>query len=238
MSKLSPISRERANDAVHAAIRQAILTSVLRPGQRLNVSELADQLNVSLTPVRNAVQLLAAEGLIEVRPRSGTFVANVNAADVLETFQIRRALECLGVELACSQITAAETDRLRDLLTAMRRPIRNDEDREQHQRDNAEFHLSILRAARNGRLLDSYHRLNAHIQIARIHASDAEWKSRLKDERREHEEIADAITARNAELAVRAMRAHLDRACASLMQAIRAKDDGSAPANGAVSAHG
>lgn len=224
MAKLRPITRERANDAVHAALRQAILTSVLRPGERLNVSELADELNVSLTPVRNAIQLLAAEGLIDVRPRSGTFVASVRASDVVETFQIRRALECLAAELACAQITTHELDHLRDLLGVMRKPIRTEEDRAQHERDNAVFHLTILRAARNSRLIDAYDRLNAHIQIARIHASDTDWKSRLKDERREHEEIVDAIAAHETERAIRAVRAHLDRACSSLLDAIRLKD--------------
>jgi GntR family transcriptional regulator, rspAB operon transcriptional repressor len=220
---LSPITRERANDAVHSAMRQAILSSVLRPGQRLNIPELADQLNVSLTPVRNAVQLLAAEGLIEVRPRSGTYVASVTVEDVLETFQIRRALECLGAELACQSMNPKEFETLRALLAAMRKPIRNDEERAQHERDNATFHLSILTAARNARLMDFYNRLNAHIQIARIHAADSDWKSRLKDERMEHEEIVDAIDARDPARAAEAVRAHLDRACASLVQAIRAR---------------
>lgn len=224
MAKLRPIVRERANDAVHASLRQAILTSTLRPGERLNVSELAEELEVSLTPVRNAIQLLAAEGLIEVRPRSGTFVASVRAADVVETFQIRRALECLAAELACQNITTHELAQLRDLLAVMRKPIHSEEDRAQHERDNAAFHMAILRAARNSRLIDSYDRLNAHIQIARIHASDAEWKSRLKEERREHEEIVDAIATHETDRAVRAVRAHLDRACHSLLEAIRLKD--------------
>jgi GntR family transcriptional regulator, rspAB operon transcriptional repressor len=223
MNQLSPISRERANDAVYSALRQAVLSSVLKPGQKLNISELSTQLGVSLTPVRNAIQLLAAEGLIEVHPRSGTFVATVNANDVRETFEIRRALECLAVELATIHITGKELDHLRALLTTMRKPVRSEEDLLQHQQDNAGFHLTILESARNGRLIDAYQRLNAHIQIARIHAAEPDWKSRLKDERNEHEEIVDAIAAGDAVRGSHAMRAHLDRACVSLIQSIERK---------------
>lgn len=221
--KLSPITRERANDAVHAALRDAILTSVLRPGERLNIPDLAKQLDVSLTPVRNAVQLLAAEGLIEVRPRSGTFVANVSAEDVKETFQLRRALECLAAELACEAMSAREVAALRGLHRSMCKPIRDERDRAQHERDNVAFHLAILNASRNSKLIDANQRLNAHIQIARIHAADSAWKNRLQDESREHEEIVNAIASKDAARAVQAVRAHLDRACASLVQAIEAK---------------
>jgi DNA-binding GntR family transcriptional regulator len=200
-----------------------VLSSVLKPGQKLNVSELSTQLGVSLTPVRNAIQLLAAEGLIEVHPRSGTFVATVNANDVRETFEIRRALECLAVELATIHITGKELDQLRALLSSMKKPLRTEEDLLQHQQDNARFHMTILEAARNARLLDAYQRLNAHIQIARVHAAEPDWKSRLKDERNEHEDIVDAIASGDGPRGAAAMRAHVDRACASLIQSIERK---------------
>ncbi|BDC51307.1 GntR family transcriptional regulator [Bryobacterales bacterium F-183] len=220
MTKLSPITRERANEAVHAALRQAILTNTLRQGERLNIAELADQLRVSLTPVRNAVQLLAAEGLIDVRPRSGTFVATITTDDVVETFQIRSALEVLAAELACAMISTQQIDDMRQCLRALARPVRTVADRQQHERDNAELHMVMVVASRNARLLEAYNRLNAHIQIARVHAEDAEWRDRLRDERLEHDEIVDALEARHAERAVRAVRVHLDRACHALTRGI------------------
>ncbi len=223
MTKLSPITRERANDAVHTALRQAILTSVLRPGERLNIAELAEQLRVSLTPVRNAVQLLAAEGLIDVRPRSGTFVATITLEEVVETFQIRGALESLAAELACSCINAEQIEGMRRLLRALARPVRTIADRHQHERDNAALHMAMVLASRNTRLLEAYHRLNAHLQIARVHSEDSAWKQRLRDERMEHDEIVDALEARDAERAVRAVRVHLDRACQALIRSMEAR---------------
>src|SRR5262245_66028170 len=102
--ELARIQRERAVDAVYNALRQAIISSLLKPGERLNVYELANKLGVSLTPVRSAIQQLATEGLVEIRPRSGTFVATLTPQDVDETFKIRCALECLAGEEATGKI--------------------------------------------------------------------------------------------------------------------------------------
>jgi DNA-binding GntR family transcriptional regulator len=91
--ELAKIQRERAVDAVYHALRQAIVSSLMKPGERLNVEELAGKLGVSLTPVRSAIQQLATEGLVEIHPRSGTFVASLSAQDVED---IRNPL-CAGV---------------------------------------------------------------------------------------------------------------------------------------------
>src|SRR3954463_7606838 len=123
--ELAKLQRERAVDAVYEALRQAIVSSLMKPGERLNVEDLAQKLGVSLTPVRGAIQQLATEGLVEIRPRSGTFVANLTVQDVEETFKIRCALECLAAEKSTGLIEPAELARLRDLLVSLNRPIHN-----------------------------------------------------------------------------------------------------------------
>src|SRR5207237_6695976 len=105
--ELTKIHRERAVDAVYQALRQAIVSSLMKPGERLNVDELAAKLGVSLTPVRSAIQQLATEGLVDILPRSGTFVASLSIQDVEETFDIRCALEQLAGEKACRNVTPA-----------------------------------------------------------------------------------------------------------------------------------
>lgn len=218
--KRTPV--ERANDTVHAALRQAILTNKLRAGERLNVPELADELRVSLTPVRNAIQLLAAEGLVDVRPRSGTFVARVSIDEVRETFEIRRALECLAAGKAAERgLTAQELAILQTLLIAMDRPVETEGDRRRHEADNAAFHHALIEAAQNSRLLAQYRTLNAHIQIARIHAADSGWRERLESERTEHLDIVNAVIRRDAASAEAAMRKHIDRSCRSLLAALQ-----------------
>lgn len=221
--ELTRLKRERAVDAVHQALRQAILNSLMKPGERLNVEELAEKLGVSLTPVRNAIQLLEAEGLVLVRPRSGTFVASLTAREIEESFDIRCALECLAAEKAIERITPEDLRNLKALLKSLRRPVKTEEDRRAHEELNAELHLTIVRAAGNNRLLEIYRGLNANIKIARIHASNRDWLSRLEQEQEEHEEIVDAIEKRHAARLDKAMRRHITRARDSLVEAVRQK---------------
>jgi len=219
--ELARISRERAVDAVYKALRQAILGSLIRSGERLNVEELARKLGVSLTPVRHAIQQLATEGLVEVRPRGGTFVASLTPQDVEETFDLRCALECLAAERAMRRITPQDLRHLGQILESLRMPVRTEEDQKNHERANVEFHMVLIRAAGNRRLLEMYEALNAHIKIARIHASDADWPTRLQEEQSEHEAIVSALeNKRTAEL-VQALRKHIYRARDSLMAAIK-----------------
>src|ERR1039457_4290391 len=109
--EMAKLQRDRLVDAVYQSLRQAILDSSIPPSERLNVEELAQKLGVSLTPVRHAVQQLATEGLVEIKPRSGTFVTQLSAQNVEETLEIRRALECLAVETAIEKITREDLRR-------------------------------------------------------------------------------------------------------------------------------
>ena len=221
--ELAKIQRERAVDSVYQALRQAIVSSLMKPGERLNVEELAQKLGVSLTPVRSAIQQLANEGLVEIRPRSGTFVASLSPRDVEETFEIRCALECLAGEKAVVHIAPKALKRLRELLRSLRKPVRNDEDRKAHERDNSEFHRIIVEAAVSRRLLEMYEALNAHIKIARIHSAEANWPVRMQQEEAEHEEIVAALEQRDTDAVVKALRKHIYRAKEALLASLRAK---------------
>jgi len=221
--ELAKIQRERAVDAVYQALRQAIVSSLMKPGERLNVDELAQKLGVSLTPVRSAIQQLSNEGLVEIRPRSGTFVASLSPQDVEETFEIRCALECLAGEKAAANISPQALKRLHELLRALRKPVRNEEERKAHERDNSELHRAVVEASGNRRLLEMYEALNAHIKIARIHSAEANWPVRMQQEESEHEEIVAALEKRDTGALVKALRKHIYRAKDALVATLRAK---------------
>ena len=118
--EFTKLQRQRAADEVYQALRQAIVGYHIKPGERLDVEELSGKFGVSLTPVRGALQQLATEGLVEIRPRSGTFVASLTAQDVEETFQLRCALECLAAELGIRNIGPQELRRLKELVRSLR----------------------------------------------------------------------------------------------------------------------
>ena len=217
---LGKIERRRAVDDVHQAIREAILDRRFPPRMRLNVEELASQLGVSLTPVRSAIQLLAAEGLVDVHSRSGTFVATLSRRDLEEIFDIRCALECLAAETAADRLTAGAVDRARELAAIMRKPVKNDSQRKIHEQANSEFHDIIIRASGNRRLADIYESLQAHIAMCRLHRLDESWQTRLPQEQKEHQEIVEALEKRDAHSLAKALRSHILRAKDALLEHI------------------
>jgi DNA-binding GntR family transcriptional regulator len=219
--ELVKLQRLRAVDAVYQALREGILGHLFEPGERLHVDELSEKLGVSLTPVRNAIQQLSTEGLIEIRPRSGTFVATLSVQDVEETFEIRCALECLAAEKAAGLIDAGQLQRLRKVLASLSQPIRDAEGRKIHEQANSEFHGIIIDASRNRRLREMYESLNAHLKIARIHASEESWRKRLDDEQAEHEQIVIALENRDVDQLVATLRKHIYRAKDALVASLR-----------------
>jgi len=214
---LGRIERRRATDDVYESLRRAILDRTFLPGARLNVEEMAVQLGVSLTPVRNAVQLLAAEGLLDVHSRSGTFVATLTRRDLGEVFDIRCALETLAAERAAAGLTDAQIQRAQDLLKLLGKPVRNDSAREAHERANSELHNIIVDASGNQRLRDMYTSLQAHIAMRRLHHLGTDWKARLPREHEEHERIVEALAARDAKGLAQALRQHILRAKEALL---------------------
>lgn len=210
--KLQRLQRQRATDEVYQALRQAILGHLFQLGERLFIEDIAEKLGVSLTPVRHAVQQLATEGLVEIRPRSGTYVANLSAQDIAETCEIRCALECLAGELAVGRITPSQIDRFHALLAELDAPVTTDEGRKRHEDANSRFHTLLVESSGNRRLAEMYESLRAHLQIARVHSTGASWHERLQKEQTEHEAIVRALEDRSAEDLKAALRRHIYRA--------------------------
>ena len=219
---LGKIERRRAVDDVHTAIREAILGRRFPAGMRLNVEDLAAQLGVSLTPVRSAIQLLAAQGLVDVHSRSGTFVATLTHRELAETFDIRCALECLAAENAVAALKDAEIENARKQLSILGRPIRNDVQRLAHEQANSELHQIVIDAAGNQRLADMYESLQAHIAMGRLHRADKTWQLRLPQEHQEHEAIVAAMAARDGQALVSALRQHILRAKTVMLDSMAA----------------
>jgi DNA-binding GntR family transcriptional regulator len=225
---LTRIQRKRATDEVYEAMRQAILTHVYKPGERLQVEEISHKLGVSLTPVRHALQQLASEGLIEIHPRSGTYVSTVSADEIEETFEIRCALEMLAAERAITRISSAQMEHLKNLLEQLAIPVDTDERLRDHERANFELHQTIVDASGSRRLADLYNSLNAHIKIARIHSAEngaqrpEDWEARLTEEQREHEAIVSGLEAKDAAGVKRALRKHIYRAKDALVKSLLA----------------
>ncbi len=116
---LQSVTVETSTELVYANLHDAITTGTLVPGQRLIEARLAERMGVSRAPLREAMQKLAAEGLLENLPRRGVVVAILRKADAAEIYGLRTALECWAAREACHRATESELAGLTDLIHEM-----------------------------------------------------------------------------------------------------------------------
>ncbi len=186
------------NEVLHLAVAHRLRTMIvegeLAAGEKLNERELAERLNVSRTPLREALKLLTAEGLVEHLPNRGAIVLQLSADDVTHAFEVMAALEGLSGELACARITDAELAELSALNYEMRAHHAR-RDLSAYYRVNAAIHRAINRAARNPVLVQTYDRLNARLQALRFRSNfdGDKWDIAV----REHDAMIDALTQRD-----------------------------------------
>ncbi|MBO5429995.1 MAG: GntR family transcriptional regulator, partial [Peptococcaceae bacterium] len=199
-------------DVVFETLRDAIIKQVLKPGERLMEIQLADEMGVSRTPVREAIRKLELEGLVVMVPRKGAYVAGVSMKDIHEVYEVRAALEMLAVSLAAERITDEELDALeRQVL----RESEADANADEHSLDNiiyidSSFHDIIYQAAHNQRLVQFVNILQEQLQ--RFRAASLSRPGRSKTALEEHKQIVEALAERNGELAAKLAKEHIDNA--------------------------
>ena len=143
-----PISRATLHDQVSARLRAMLVEGHIAPGAKLNERELCEQLQVSRTPLREAIKLLAAEGLADLLPNRGAVAVKLGEADVVNTFEVLASLEGLSGELAAQRITAAQLAEIRALHYEMLACFTR-RDLSGYYRLNAQIHSAINAAAAN-----------------------------------------------------------------------------------------
>ena len=127
VQSLPQLSHANINQKVYEILRDRILSKQFAPGQRLNVRAIGAQLGVSRTPLKDALNRLAAEGLVEIRPRSGTYVTAPSLADIEELLDVRRLLEVYAIEKAIHRVGEPELAQIRDLVTQLDGLVRRDD---------------------------------------------------------------------------------------------------------------
>lgn len=213
---LGALVQERLTDTVYGLIRERILSGAFAPGEKLNVDQLADQLNISPTPVKGALALLAVEGLVQIQPRRGTFIASISEDDLSEVLAIRTALEALAADTLLEYVTADDIAALK----RMAHKIANAVDVDEHMRLNAEFHQRLVELSGNRKLAEMYRQLHAHIHIALVHSHSTTWRERAAREAAEHDAIIAAIERRDRAALKDALTRHLSRSRFSLLSDI------------------
>lgn len=215
--RLLPIkldSYKPLREVVSETLRDAIVAGTLKPGERLMEIQLAEELGVSRTPVREAIRKLELEGFVIMIPRRGTYVADLSIKDFNEVFEIRTALDVLAAGLAAERITDHELEDLQRILVAIGEHI--DQGQFEGIVDlDVEFHDLLYRACRNDRLVGIISNLRE--QFMRFRSISMAYPGRLRKTLEEHSRLVEAIAQRNVELAQQRAREHLENAEQTLL---------------------
>lgn len=200
------IPRAALHEQVAQRLRQMLLEGRIAPGAKLNERELSELLRVSRTPLREAIKMLAAEGLVELLPNRGAIAVSLTEEDVLHTFEVMAGLEGLAGELAAQRVTDAELSELQAMQFEMMAAYTR-RDLSTYYAINARIHSAIATAARNPVLAQVYQQVNARLQALRFRSNqDGEkWKRAVK----EHERMIEALAARDAAAMREVLQLHL-----------------------------
>jgi DNA-binding GntR family transcriptional regulator len=205
-SALPKLERLRLHDTVVDNLRNFIVEGLLAPGVKLNERTLCETLGISRTPLREAFKVLAAEGLIEISPNRGASVSQMSELEIREMFELMSGLEAFSGELACERITPMEIAEIKVLHRAMI-ACRAQNDLSGYYSRNQAIHDKINDAARNTALRQTYVSINRRLMALRFRSNfqTPKWDSAI----REHEEMIDALEARDSKRMGEILRKHL-----------------------------
>jgi len=205
------------HEEILAAIRDMIFTGQLIGGQRVPEKIICEKLSISRTPLREAIKVLASEGLLELPPNRGARVSRLTATDVDEMFPVMGALEGLAGGISCGRITDDEIDDIRALHYQMAAHHKRRELNEYFAL-NQKIHEAIMAASGNAALAGMYASLAARIRLARYRAnlSSPRWDQAMA----EHDDILAAITQRDGPKLTDVLLTHLKNTCETVKMGI------------------
>ncbi len=186
-------------------LRQQIFSRALEPGSWIDEMKLAAEFGISRTPLREALKVLAVEGLVTMKVRRGAYVTEMSADDVAQVYHLLGLLESDAAGIVARSASAAQVADLRALHDRLEKQVRK---RDAFFTTNEQFHMALLRMAGNRWTQQIVADLRKVMKLNRHHSLFKQ--GRLADSLAEHRALMQAIEARDAKGAVRLMRAHFD----------------------------
>lgn len=221
--RLARIEQRSLRDVVVGAIRDAIIQGEFKPGEKVPETELAEQLGVSRTPIREAIRILEQQGLVETRPKNGTYIAAPDWQNARDGLLLRMALEELAVRQALERLSETEWDALCDtlgeLLEGMRRAVGSSDVATATELD-VRWHTLVVEAASNLYLSRAWQNTGISFLIwspeRELYPLSPRERSVAFSSR--HEELLRAFKGRDTEECVRAVRTHIERKAVDVIE--------------------
>lgn len=196
----------RLSEQLRESIEEEVATGRLKPGTHLDELELAERFGVSRTPIREALSLLAGEGVVEIRPRRGAVVAQLSPRRLVEMFEVMGELEALCARLAARRIGEADLASLMQGL-AQCQTAAAQRDPDAYFYANEEFHRNIYLASRNEYLIEQAVSLQRKLRPYR--RLQLRVRNRMAQSLQEHQDIVEAIRSGDADRAATELRSHV-----------------------------
>jgi DNA-binding GntR family transcriptional regulator len=207
---------------VHTILQQRILDGVLRPGERIDLDAIAQELAVSRTPVRTALRQLESEGLVTIYPHRAVMVSELSADDLEQMYAVRIHLESLAAELAVPKLTDDDISGMRQVQRELVQVVDDANPALFAEKDRA-FHLALYRGANNKfllRLIDDLRK--ASLRFLTVYAT----VERLGTSSGEHDQIIAAAEARDAKRVEALIQQNLERTCNVAAAFLRSRSQG------------
>ncbi|MBS0664394.1 MAG: GntR family transcriptional regulator [Verrucomicrobia bacterium] len=221
-------------DVAYKFIREKILTGVYLAGSPLATKNLSKEIGVSRTPVRDALRLLEADGLVTIKPRIGASVKSMDLQEFKDLCGLRQALETYAAGLAAQNRTDSELAEIRDALEAMRviveKMIKAADDREllvDLAREDVRFHLAIINVAKNELIKKEIMRLSLINRVVSVPPTGKKQREDLNTRRKvldSHQEIYEAIAKKDVAAAKDAMDRHQQNNLEKVIQLMGIKE--------------
>ena len=196
----------RTADKLISDIRKEVSSGILKPGDQLEVTALAERFGVSRTPIREAIRTLVESGVLETRPRKGSFVRVLSAKQLLDLFQVAAELEGMACRLAALSLTKENVEAIERGLAKCTQAAEAQNNAE-YAMANLDFHTAIHNASGNDWLIEQLRQLQINLNSYRT--MPYEIRGRLKKSTDEHKIICDAILSGDGEHACNLMRDHM-----------------------------
>lgn len=213
---MTTIRVESLSQEVARRIREMIRKGVLKKGDRIVEKPLCQSLGVSRTPLRDALHILASEGLIELIPNKGAFVAQPAMTDIKEMFQVMSILEGTCARHCVEKMNEEGFRKLEKLFQKLEKHF-HQQNHEKYMAVNHRYHTMVQELAGNKVLSEVISGLRQKILLYRYR--QIYQPNRLNTSMQEHRDLQDAFKKRDAEAAERLMKEHLMRQCESLERA-------------------
>ncbi|MDC0121352.1 GntR family transcriptional regulator [Amylibacter sp.] len=196
----------RTADKLISDIRKEVSSGILKPGDQLEVTALAERFGVSRTPIREAIRTLVESGVLETRPRKGSFVRVLSAKQLLDLFQVAAELEGMACRLAALSLTKENVEAIERGLAKCTQAA-DVQNNAEYAMANLDFHTAIHNASGNDWLIEQLRQLQINLNSYRT--MPYEIRGRLNKSTDEHKIICDAILSGDGEHACNLMRDHM-----------------------------